>query len=581
MNPRHLALLLLLLSAACDGDSGTSAEPPAGGTTSSGTAAAPRPGEGAFELVGRVVDPWGEAIAGAEVVVSGEGGVAGSVTTDAEGGYRLELPGPGPWSVEATHPEKGLERRMTGALAAGEPYRLPDLRIAGHGRLAGRLLDAAGRPLAATPVLAFSRSLLLEQCYGGDERFDLGALPLWAPKLESGYLVPREGFRHVATTTRADGGFVLAGLTREPQLLYSPALGTRAWWDPQREWVESGREDLELVSPLCQVVVAVGDDWIQGDVPDESGARRRVGAVEVFPAVPSAEGPKPLRGAPVYATEEANVFHVEPGDYVARATTYPPVGRFGATLHVEQRFSIEPGTAERRVELAFPRPDRPRGRLRVEAEVPEGWERPERFHLSSPLTALEIECSEFTTYPEPRYGEWLEVPEGEYLVALLPFEDFAGRPEVAELAPCRRRVVVRAGEDAEVRLVARPGGRLRIALGSDALELGRDLALPEGLPAGDAAALKGQFELALGLVIAAEREGGGPLVPLRLRDLGGVGIGERPRVLPGETITHFDMLEPGEWTLWAWSPAFELDALPATVRPGEVTSVELDLRVRR
>jgi len=86
---------------------------------------------------------------------------------------------------------------------------------------------------------------------------------------------------------------------------------------------------------------------------------------------------------------------------------------------------------------------------------------------------------------------------------------------------------------------------------------------------------------ALGLVIAAEREGGGPLVPLRLRDLGGVGIGERPRVLPGETITHFDMLEPGEWTLWAWSPAFELDALPATVRPGEVTSVELDLRVRR
>lgn len=575
MIPRLLALLApLLFLPACGGSSPV----PVSGQGAAPEVEAPAPqGHG---LDGRVVDPWSVAIAGATVTATDAGGATVAGASDADGAFHLELPGPGPWSVEASHPERGLDRRVTGVLRAGEPYRLPDLRIAGHGRLAGRLLDAEGGPLEAVPVVAYARSLLAELCYGGDERFDLDALPLWAPKLDSGYLLPREGFRHVETSSLADGSFVLRGLTREPHLLFSPALGTRAWWNPDREWLPVGREDLELVSPLCQVVIAVGDDFVQGELPADPGARRRVGAVEVFPAVPSAWGPKPLTGAPAYATEEANVFHVEPGDYVARATTYPPAGQYGATLHVEQRFSVEPGTASHRVELAFPHPDRPRGRLRVEVEVPEGWDAPERFHLLSPLTALELESSEFTTYPEPRYGEWLEVPEGEYLVALLPFEDFTGRPDIAELAPCRRRVVVRPGEDTEVRLTARPGGRLKFVLRSDRLEFGEDLVLPEGLPPGDAAVLKGHFELALGLVVAAEREGDGPVLPLRLRDLGGVGIGERPRVLSGETVTHFGVLEPGEWTLWAWSPAFELDGATATVTAGETTTVELRLRAR-
>lgn len=566
-----LALTLLLIGCGQEGSAPSSpTSPSAPGPDPAGSEA-----PAGFFIEGRVVDPWSDPIEGAEVTAR-RGEASAAASSDPEGRFRLEVEGPGPWSVEARHPQRGMDRRPTDTLREGEVYRLPDLRIAGHGRLEGRLLDPAGEPLASTAIVAYSRSLLQQECLGGSELLELDALPLRAPELESGYPVPGEGFRRVATTTRKDGTFVLSGLAREPFLLDSPAFGERPWWSPDRTWIAPSREDLELTSGLCQVTLAVAE---QGGA-EADGTPRRIGPLEVFPAVPSSHGPRPMRGVPVYADDERNIFQVEPGDYIARVTTYPPIGRFGATLHVEERFTIEPGVARKTVELALPEDGGPTGRLRVSVTVPEGWETPERFHLLSGLTAKELEVSEFTPFPELRYDEWLEVPVGSYHVALDPFTDFVGRPEVAELAPCQRPVTVRPGEEVEVELVAAPGGRMRVELGADRLVFGEDLVLPEGLPSGDAALLKGNLELTMGLVIAGEREGGGPLLPLRLRDVGGVSVPERARVLPGESITHFELLEPGVWTLWAWSPAFELDAVQVTVRAGETTPVRLDLRAR-
>lgn len=588
MQQRLLCALFALTLIACGG--GEPAEPqapalPQGATPDAPQAAQPAPkGPQTFTLAGRVVDPWSTPVEGASVrlVPKGEPESTTAVTetsSGADGRFTVEVPGAGPWTLFARHPNKGFERFVTGEVRRGETYPVRDLRLGGEGRFAGQLVDAAGTPMDAVPVMVFERSLLLEQLFRGDERFDLDALPLWAPKLDTGYLVPGKGFRYAEAQTRPDGRFELKGLAPGEYLLYSPALGDDAWRDPERTWLATSREDLALRSPLCQVVLAVGDDGALDEAESAQGLRRRVGAVEVFPTLPTATGPKPVIAAQFYAQDEANVFNLAPGDYVARAITYPPNGRWGATLHTERRFTIVEGTASLQVPLEFAQPERPKGRLRVSVTVPEGWDAPERFHLMSPLTAMEYEVSDYTPYSEMRYGEWLDVPEGEYLVALLPFEDFKGRSDVDQLAACYRRVTVRAGQDTESEVRATYGGRLKLQLDADRFVLGRDLVLPEDLGDGDRGVLKGLFERSVGAVVCAERDGDGPALKLRLRELGGVGIGERQGMLPGETITHFSLLEPGEWTLWVYSSAFDLDGAGVTVTERLTEPVEFRLRV--
>ncbi len=578
MQHRLLSVLFALTAVACGG--GEPAEPLA---TAGAQGAAPK-GPQIFELAGRVVDPWSTPVEGATVRVVAQGepessNAAAEAISGADGRFKLEVPDAGPWTLFARHPVKGFERFVTGEVRRGEAYPVRDLRLGGEGRFAGQLVDAAGTPMDAVPVMVYERSLLLDELFRGDERFVLDALPLWAPKLDSGFLVPGKGFRYAEVQTRPDGRFDLKGLAPGDYLMFSPALGAAAWRDPERTWLTTSREDLALRSPLCQVVLTVGDDGALSAADSSQGLRRRVGAVEVFPTLPAATGSKPVLAAQYYAQDEANVFNLAPGDYVARATTLPPHGQWGATLHTERRFTIPEGTASLQVPLEFPRPDRPTGRLRVSVTVPEGWEDPERFHLTSPLTAMEYEVSDYTPFTELRYGEWLEVPEGEYLLALLPFEDFKGRSEVEQLAPCYRRVTVRAGVDTESELRATFGGRLKLQLDADRFVLGKDLALPQDLGDGDRGVLKGLFERTVGAVVCAERDGDGPALKLRLRDLGGVGIGERQHVLPGETITHFGRLEPGAWTLWVYSEAFDLDGAAVMVTERATDLVEFRLRV--
>lgn len=584
MQHRLLYVFFALLLVACGG--GDSAEPlPQAAEAPQGKAVeTPSPQPQTFSIDGRVVDPWSTPVEGASVraVAKGEpesSTAAAEATSAADGRFALEVPGAGPWTLFARHPNKGFERFVTGEVRRGEPYPVRDLRLGGEGRFAGRLVDASGAPMDAVPVVAYARSLLTEQLFKGDERFDLDELPLWAPKLDSGFLVPGQGFRYAEVQTRPDGRFELKGLAPDDYLLFSPALGADAWRDPQRAWYATSREDLELRSPLCQVVIAVGDDGALSEEDSAKGLRRRVGAVEVFPTLPTTAGTKPVLAAQIFAQGEANVFNLKSGDYVVRATTFPPNGQWGATLHAERRFTIPPGTASLEVALNFPSPDRPTGRLRVSVAVPEGWDAPERFHLTSPLTTMEYEISSHTPFPEARYGEWLDVPEGEYVLALLPFEDFTGRNEIDQLAACYRRVTVRAGEDTECALRAAYGGKLKLRMDADRFVLGRDLALPDDLDDGDRGGLKGLYEQVIGAVVCAEREGDGPALKLRLRDLGGVGIGERKRMLPGETITHFSVLEPGDWTVWVYSQAFDLDSSQIHVTERATEPVEFRLRV--
>jgi|GEM_PF-3387665 len=583
--------VLLLLSTACALLSACSAEEPAASgphQTPVDVAAeapppraepVPEPEPQGYHLRGRVTDPWSGPVAGARVSVHASGAEASAeeTTSDEAGAYALELPGPGPWTIRARHPEVGVRSLDLGEVAQGE-RRVPDLRLQGEGVLSGRLVDAAGTPLAGETLIAFARSLLQQEVLFGREEFDIDTLPIYAPVLDSPHYVRGKGFHHAQTTTAADGGFHFEGLAPGDYLFYSPALGNEPWSSVDREWHATSEEEIELVSPLCSLVVSVPDDRV-APVPDDPAQRRRLGPIVVHPTLPCARGRAALLSRTLSTAHgaERNVFRVPPGDYVVSAVTYPPAGQWGLTLYTEGKVSVAPGSTEQSLVLDFAPQDRPRGRLKVEVNVPGGFEKPERFHFLTAETAQPIEVSEYSPFPEPRYGEWLDVPEGEYIIALLPFEDFVGRREVVELGPVYRRVSVEAGKDTEATLESTWGGEFRLRLSAPRLSIAGDLARPEGFDEPSWERLVRNLSKNCGATVTLLRDDGGPALALRLRDpIGRLGE-RRDRMLPGEVFEHFGAIEPGEYTLWVMLDGFELYGQPLTLVEREVVEVEVQL----
>ncbi len=580
----HLVLSLLLASTlGCGGPEGSNsdqgvadANTPATGTKST-PAVQMEEAQGYF-LVGRVADPWGDGIPEARVwvVPSGEPGDSQAIAetvSDDQGRFEVEAPGPGPWTVHARHTELGIQRVELPLLARGETRRVPDLRLIGEGRIAGRLLDAARNPLADVSILAYSKSLLHQELFGTDAQFDVDSLPLYPPLLDNPFYVRGEGFNFVEVTTDSDGGFLFEGLAPGDFLIYAVPLGGGAWSNPKRSWYATGSEDLELVSPMCSLEVSVADDGVASASADES-QRRRLGAILVFPTIPAARGRAAIlsQAREVHGSER-NVFWLDPGQYIIRGVTFPPMGQWGLTLHAETLVEIVPGEATKAVELRFAPQDRPSGRLKVNVTVPESFAVPEKFHFLTVETGQPIEVSSFSPFPEPRYGEWLEVPEGEYLVALKPFEDFTGRHEVVDMANIYRRVVVEAGKDTEVTLDSTFGGRFRLKLSADRFMLGKDLLANEEALSGEWESNLRQLSKEAGATIALHRDDGGPTLELRLSDPVDLLGQRRKRMLPGELFENFEPVEPGDYTLWVLLEGFDPLELPVTIRERGTTDV--------
>lgn len=570
---------LLTLLAACGGG-----EAPVQETTiAAPVESAPAPVATWYRLAGRVLDPWSTPVAQAEVralaIGAAEDGTElGRAVSDEQGNYDIELDGPGPYVLFARHKDRGFDRVKTRPLQPGEVQQAPPLRLAGAGILAGRVVDAAGAPLEGARIVSYSRELLEQKVLMGHPELSLESWPIWPATVDVNYR-PGEGFQSLEDVTDAQGHFEFKGLIPGDYLFYTPMLGRANWANPDREWFSTGTEDLELRATLCILEVSVDQDGLPGSNEQVEASRRRLGPIDVFATVATEFGPRPLLGKTInpYA-DERNVFALEPGVYFVRAETFPPTGQMGATALAEGRIEIQAGDTTRRIKLEFPSLKRPTGRLRVHTEVPEGWDAPKHFHLLTPDTGAELECSENTEYPEPLCGEWLDMPIGEYVVATLPFKDFVGRSEVSDMGRSYRRVVVRAGQDTECTLRSAMGGSFRFTLDAERFVLDRDLVLPSDMLDGDQLTFLSGLNVTIGASLIVVREDGGPSVKLRLKDTSERISLLRKTMLPGETFGHFVPLEPGDYRIWAEALGFEAGSAQFTVTSGGVTDVSLRLK---
>ncbi|MFT7669732.1 MAG: hypothetical protein ACI8X5_002439 [Planctomycetota bacterium] len=528
-----------------------------------------------FVLRGTVGDPWGDPIEAARVRIvplggADDGGVVAEVQSDAKGAYEVELSSRGPWTVYAWQEEMGADSIDVALMRARGSTKAPKLRLAGHGVLKGRLLDASGEPLPEVLVVAFSRNILHQEVFGGSDHFELESLPLFAPMLDSSHYIRGKGFQYLETHSASDGSFYLGGLAPGEYMIYSPSIGTDPWVDPNRDWYTASAGEIELRAKLCSLVISIADDGVGGT----GSSKRRLGPLMIFPVVPNERGGAAVigRSQEVHGSER-NVFWVKPGDYVARATTFPPQGQWDVTLHTEGKLRILPGVASQSYLLEFAPEDRPTGRLRVNVQVPDSFDKPKAFHLLSVETGRTVECSEYSSFPQPLYGEWLDIPEGEYLVALFPFQDYTGREDVVDMARIYRRVVIEAGKDTECSIESTFGGRFRLSLDADRFVLGKELTKPEEFSSTDWELLLRQFAESTGATIVVHREDGGPALDLRMEDPSDFMGKRRDFMLAGEIFENLEPIEPGNYTLWVISEGFKLCGVPLTIKAGELTPI--------
>jgi hypothetical protein len=103
-------------------------------------------------LTGVLIDaPTGEPIAEVEVVVTGGGGQPRVMLTDERGQFRVEDLPPGRYAV-ATHAPRHRDRRVPAEILAGEQATV-ELRLDSRpAAIAGRLLNADGRPVAGATI---------------------------------------------------------------------------------------------------------------------------------------------------------------------------------------------------------------------------------------------------------------------------------------------------------------------------------------------------------------------------------------------------------------------------------------------
>ncbi len=157
-------------------------------------------------LSGRVVDPLGQPVAGAEVVVTWEIRSALQVVltdldavpeveqrarTDAAGRFALEGIEPGTKTLLARAPTGAEGGRARVAVVPGEPNEIGDVALPGPGVVAGIVAWADGRPIAGARVFAAPRfePLVRSVATGADGGFRFGWLPA-GDHLVLGVLVP-------------------------------------------------------------------------------------------------------------------------------------------------------------------------------------------------------------------------------------------------------------------------------------------------------------------------------------------------------------------------------------------------------
>lgn len=379
------------------------------------------------DVVGRVVDEEGRPIVGAEVTMTSEGpSRLDRVRTDASGEFRYPVE-----SDRAAYFLAEFEGMGTGGMAPrpmtpDAEMVLPDLVLRRGAEVAGVVVDRTGRPIAGVPVHATSLSRT-----DGDE----------IERIEA-----PAGTMHGSAMTDAAGRFRITGLFPGDVKL-DAVEGSQGGRASEGSAVRTGREDVRIVLAEHVVRVAVVDS---AGAP-VLGARWRV---DVRGAVP----PRSRHGM-VDLGEDALGFVLVPED--ARVVASASLQWW--TPAKAEAICAGPGTTD--VVLRMAPAGAEKGRVRIELTG----------DAASRVTEIEVELHDLD-YSEIRHrgppGEVFEVPPGRYRVEVLPKRETT--IEATDFIRLATDLTVRPGEETRVRLRARLGGGVRLAL-----------AWPEGTETGE------------------------------------------------------------------------------------------------
>ncbi|MBL8726582.1 MAG: sigma-70 family RNA polymerase sigma factor [Planctomycetes bacterium] len=168
-------------------------------------------------VFGRVHDVHGAPIAGAELTVNGWRDIATS--SDADGRYELKVPGP-PYLL-LVHKTSYRERMLDATVVEGMPRNELDIELQPGAAFSGRVVDAAGKPIAGAKVRASGLALGTETDAAG--QFVFGGA---APDESHGLTVTKAGFQ--PTTKGATAGEAPVEIVLHPGLeLTLRAVGER------------------------------------------------------------------------------------------------------------------------------------------------------------------------------------------------------------------------------------------------------------------------------------------------------------------------------------------------------------------
>jgi protocatechuate 3,4-dioxygenase beta subunit len=268
---------------------------------------------------GRVLDPQGRPVQGADVVLEdgrSPGYAVGVCVTDGHGNFTLAGVPPAPgyeWVV--TDPRRPLGARVPTTLSAGAAANHQEVRLRPLAAVAGRVVDAAGRPLPGAAVRVWVR---------------FGNRPPLAGCV-SDFAVPTEGL-----TTGADGTFRFTGLLPGPSARYTVEVSANGHVSRRSAAFAVSASRMQRLADL----VLPASVSVAGTAVDEEGRPLPDVRVGVVP------GPKDglLRPLPVVTAGDGR-FRIEglpPGPVVLEAERFfaePPAapadGAWQARLRVE------------------------------------------------------------------------------------------------------------------------------------------------------------------------------------------------------------------------------------------------------
>lgn len=175
-----------------------------------GSPTAPDRPPGAYRIHGRVLDPQGAAIEGAEVRLDYPSHGAPSTWTDEAGKYELRVHEQAPRTVRIAAP--GRMSVTLEDVEAGEEGGVPtpDAILGGGEKLAGRVVDSAGRPIQKAVVRVEQDTGDTETRTDAEGRFQASGLRVGRVRLDAG----KDGFSGQRATGEVPGEEVVFRLDR-------------------------------------------------------------------------------------------------------------------------------------------------------------------------------------------------------------------------------------------------------------------------------------------------------------------------------------------------------------------------------